>query len=181
MCPRRAKKLMILSRSEYLVILTPQRYRRTSTTVSSPSVRGGGAHPGDACRLFGHATTPPRMYEGPVRCSGGIATPPGPLSCLTLERLTTGSSPLTLQGRALSSGPIHPVVVGQPIGTLWSNIRARPTARSPPCRPDTSVSPLQVPAAAPSVTVATPRRRVPPLRTCHNTTPHVSGPGTTLR
>ncbi|XP_040249872.2 uncharacterized protein [Aegilops tauschii subsp. strangulata] len=32
-----------------------------------------GAHPGDACRLFGHATTPPRMYEGPVRRSGGIA------------------------------------------------------------------------------------------------------------
>ena len=42
MCPRRAKKLMILSRSEYLVILTPHRYRRTSTTVSSPSVSGGG-------------------------------------------------------------------------------------------------------------------------------------------
>ena len=42
MCPRRAKKLMILSRSEYLVILTPHRYRRTSTTVSSPFVRGGG-------------------------------------------------------------------------------------------------------------------------------------------
>ena len=40
MCPRRAKKLMILSRSEYLVILSPHRYRRTSTTVSSPSVRG---------------------------------------------------------------------------------------------------------------------------------------------
>ena len=43
MCPRRAKKIMILSRSEYLVILTPHRYRRTSTTVSSPSVRGGHA------------------------------------------------------------------------------------------------------------------------------------------
>ena len=41
MCPRRAKKLMILSRSEYLVIMTPHRYRRTSTPVSSPSVRGG--------------------------------------------------------------------------------------------------------------------------------------------
>ena len=40
MCPRRAKKLMILSRTEYLVILKPHRYRRTSTTVSSPSVRG---------------------------------------------------------------------------------------------------------------------------------------------
>ena len=43
MCPRPANKLMILSRSEYLVILTPHRYRRTSTTVSSPSVRGGHA------------------------------------------------------------------------------------------------------------------------------------------
>ena len=40
MCPRRAKKIMILSRFEYLVILTPHRYHRTSTTVSSPSVRG---------------------------------------------------------------------------------------------------------------------------------------------
>ena len=42
MCTRRAKKHMILSRSEYLIIFTPHRYRRTSsTTVSSPSVRGG--------------------------------------------------------------------------------------------------------------------------------------------
>ena len=40
MCPRRIKKLMILSRSEYLIIFTPHRYRRTSTTVSLPSVRG---------------------------------------------------------------------------------------------------------------------------------------------
>ena len=76
MCPRRAKKLMILARSEYLVILTPHRYRRMSTTVSSPFVRG--APPGDACRLFGHATTPSRMYESPVRRSGGIATPQCP-------------------------------------------------------------------------------------------------------
>ena len=83
MCPRRAKKLMILSRSEYLIIFTLHRFRRTSTTVSSPSVRGG-ARPEDACRHFGHATTPPRMYEGPVRRSGGIATPPGPPSRLTL-------------------------------------------------------------------------------------------------
>ena len=43
MCPRRAKKLMILSRSEYLIIFTPHRYRRMATTVSSPSVRGGHA------------------------------------------------------------------------------------------------------------------------------------------
>ena len=40
MCPRLAKKFMILSRYKYLVILTPHRYRRMSTTVSSPSVRG---------------------------------------------------------------------------------------------------------------------------------------------
>ena len=77
MFPHRAKKLMILSRSEYLKIFTPHRYHRTSTTVSSPSVRGG-ARPRDACRLFGHATTPYGMYEGPVRCTGGIATPQGP-------------------------------------------------------------------------------------------------------
>ena len=41
-------------------------------------VREGGARPGDASRLFRHATTPPRMYEGPVRRSGGIATPQCP-------------------------------------------------------------------------------------------------------
>ena len=39
MCPRHAKKLMILSRFEYLIIFMPHRYRRTSTTVSSPCVR----------------------------------------------------------------------------------------------------------------------------------------------
>ena len=49
------------------------------------AVREGGQRPGDASRLFGHATTPPRMYEGPVRCSDGIATPgasipPNPLA-----------------------------------------------------------------------------------------------------
>ena len=77
MCPRRAKKLMILSCSECLIIFTLHRYRRTSTTVSSASVRGG-ARPGDASRLFGHATTPPRVYKGPLRRSGGIATPQCP-------------------------------------------------------------------------------------------------------
>ena len=46
--------------------------------------REGGPRPGDASHLFGHATTPPRMYEGPVRRSGGIATPQVPLSRLTL-------------------------------------------------------------------------------------------------
>ena len=161
MFPRCAKKLMILSRSEYLIIFTPHRYRRMATTVSSPSVRG--AHLGGACRLFGHASTPPRMYEGPVRCSGGIATPPGPLSCLTLDLLTTRSCPLTFHGQALNSGPLHPVVLGQLRGTPGSNIRAKPIATSPPCRPDASVFPLQVPAAAPSVRGATPLRCVPPL------------------
>ena len=43
------------------------------------AVREGGPRPGDASRLFGHATTPPRMYESPVRRSGGIATPQCPL------------------------------------------------------------------------------------------------------
>ena len=61
-----------------------------------------------------------------------------------------GSSPLTLHGRALTSGTVDPVVLGQPIRTLWSNIRDKATARPHPCRPDASVSPLQVPAAAPS-------------------------------
>ena len=43
------------------------------------AIREGGARPGDVCRLFGHAITPPRMYEGPVRRSGGIATPRAPV------------------------------------------------------------------------------------------------------
>ena len=132
----------------------------------------GGAHPGDAGRLFGHATTPPRMYEGLVRRSGGIATP-GPPSRLTLERLTTRSSPLTFHGRALTSGPLHLVVSVRPIGTPGSNIRAKPTATSTPCRPDASVSPFPVPVVGPPVRGATPPGRVSPLRTCHNTTPHV--------
>ena len=42
------------------------------------AVREGGQRPGDASRLFGHATTPPRMYEGSVQRSGGIATPQCP-------------------------------------------------------------------------------------------------------
>src|SRR4051812_8980345 len=86
-----------------------------------------------------------------------------------------GCSPLTLHGRASTSGPPHPVVLGQPIGTLWSNNRARPTARSPPCRPGASVSPLQVPAAAPSVRGGTPRTRVPSFCNRHNTSRHVRG------
>ena len=39
--PTLCKKLMILSLSKYLIIFTLHRYRRTSTTVSLPSVRGG--------------------------------------------------------------------------------------------------------------------------------------------
>ena len=42
------------------------------------AVREGGPRLRDASRLFGHATTPPRVYEGMVRRSGGIATPQGP-------------------------------------------------------------------------------------------------------
>ena len=59
MCPRHAKKLMILSHFEYLIIFMPHHYRRTSTSVSSPSVRG--ATPGDACRAFAAATTSPDL------------------------------------------------------------------------------------------------------------------------
>ena len=43
------------------------------------AVREGGPRPGDASRIFGHATTPSHMYEGPVRHSGGIATPSAPV------------------------------------------------------------------------------------------------------
>ena len=58
MFPRRAKKLMILSRSEYLIIFTPHRYCRTSTTVSSPSVRGGHTPETRAERLH-----PPQHFQ----------------------------------------------------------------------------------------------------------------------
>ena len=43
------------------------------------AVREGGPRTGDASRLFGQATTPFRLYEGPVRRSGGIATPSAPV------------------------------------------------------------------------------------------------------
>ena len=42
------------------------------------AVREGGPRLGNASRLFEHATTLPRMYEGPVRRSGGISTPQCP-------------------------------------------------------------------------------------------------------
>ena len=101
--------------------------------------------------------------------------PPGPPYRLTLERLTTRSSPLTSHGRALTSGPLHPVVSVRPIGTPGSNIRAKPTATSTPCRPDAFVSPLQVPATAPSVRRGTPRRRVTGICNRHNTSRLVRG------
>ena len=43
------------------------------------AVREGGPCTGDASRLFGHTTTPPLMYEGPVQRSSGIATPSAPV------------------------------------------------------------------------------------------------------
>ena len=52
-----------------LLILTQNVYYRVI------AVREGGPRPRDACRLFGHATTPPRMYEGPVRRSSSILPP----------------------------------------------------------------------------------------------------------
>ena len=77
MCLRRAKKLMIFIAfrvfSNIDAASLPQNvYYRVI------AVREGGPRPEDASRLFGHATTPPRMYEGPVRRSGGIATPQCP-------------------------------------------------------------------------------------------------------
>ena len=78
MCPRRAKKnydfiaLRVFSNIDAASLPQNVYYRVIG-------VREGGPRPGDASRLFGHATTPPRMYEGPVRCSGGIATPSAPV------------------------------------------------------------------------------------------------------
>ena len=107
-------------------------------------------------------------------CDAPVALlPPGPPSRLILERLTTRSSPLTSHRRAFKSGPLHLVVLGQHRGTPGSNIRAKPTSTSPPCRPDATVSPLQVPAAPPSARGAMSWRRVPPSWTYHNTTLHV--------
>ena len=79
MCPRRAKKthdfiaLRVFSNIDAASLPQNVYYRVIAVR------EGGGARPGDASRLFGHATTPPRMYEGRVRCSGGIATPSAPV------------------------------------------------------------------------------------------------------
>ena len=84
--------------------------------------------------------------------------------------------PLTFAGRALTNGPPHLVLIGQPMGTLRSKVRAQPTTGSPPCRPDAAVSPLQAPATAPSVKGVTLRSRVPGVCTRHRTSTRVRGP-----
>ena len=82
MCPRRAKNLMILSCSEYLVILTPHRYRRTSTTVTSSSVRGG--HAPDT-RPASSDMPPHNPTCMRARCEAPVALlPPVPTSRLNL-------------------------------------------------------------------------------------------------
>ena len=82
MCPRRAKKLLILSRSEYLVILTLHHYRRTSTTMSSPFVRGGHA---PKTRSTSSDMPPHHPACMGARCDARVALlPPGPPSRLTL-------------------------------------------------------------------------------------------------
>ena len=84
MCPRRAKKFMILSRYKYLVILTPHRYRRTSTTVSSPSMREG--HAPETC-LASSDMPPHHPACMRVRCDAPVAllppsapVPPNPVA-----------------------------------------------------------------------------------------------------
>ena len=105
----------------------------------------------------------------------GIATPLRPPAGLTLDQLTRRSTPLTFAGRALTNGPLHLVVIGQPMGTLRNKVRAQPTTGSPPCRPDAAVSPLQAPATAPSVKGVTPEPRArclhppPHFHTCKRT------------
>ena len=163
MCPRRVKTQDFIALRVFNII-----------HAGGGAVREGGHAPGTCAASSDMPQHHPACMRG--RCDAPVALlPPGPPSRLTLERLTTRSSPLTSHGRALTSGPLHPVVLGQPIGTLWSNIRARPTARSPPCRPDAPVSPLQVPAAAPSVRGGTPWRRMPGVCTRHNTSRLVRG------
>ena len=154
MCPRRAKK-----NQDFIAL-------RVFSNIDAVSLPQNVYYRVIAVREGGHAPeTHPASSDMPphhpacirARCDAPVALlPPVPPSCLTLSRLTTRSTPLTLHGRALTNGPPHPVVLGQPIGSLWSNIRAKGTARSPPCRPHASVSPLQVPAAAPSVRGAHP-------------------------
>ena len=84
MCPCHAKKLLILSRSEYLVILTPHRYCRTSTTVSSPSVRGGHApetRPASSYMPPHHLTCMRARCDAPVALLPPSASvPPNPVA-----------------------------------------------------------------------------------------------------
>ena len=102
--------------------------------------------------------------------------PPRPPAGLTLASLTRRSRPLTFTGRALTNQLFHLVVIGQPIGTLQNMVWAQPTTGFPPCRPDVAVSPLQVPAAVPSVNGVTLRSCVPGVCTCHHTSRRVRGP-----
>ena len=79
MCLRRAKKTQdfiahrVFSNIEAASLPQNVYYRVIAVC------EGGGPCPGDASCLFGHVTTPPRMYEGLVRRSGGIATPSAPV------------------------------------------------------------------------------------------------------
>ena len=122
----------------------PPHGRRCRRHLEGGNYRIGSTRSGLSCG-FGPDVAP--------RC------PSGPTRHNRVER-STGQSPSVQSQRALTSGPLHPVVSGRPRGTPGSNIRARPTATSTPCRPDASVSPLRVPAAAPSVRGGTHRRRV---------------------
>ena len=75
MCPRRVKNNDFIALPVFNNIHAaslPQNFKYCFIAILDC------VQPGDACRLFRHATAPPRMYEGPMRCSGGIATPKGP-------------------------------------------------------------------------------------------------------
>ena len=77
MCPRRVKthhfNALRVFNNIHAASLPQNVYYRVI------AVREGGPRTGDVSRLFRHATTPPRMYEGPVRRFGGIATPSAPV------------------------------------------------------------------------------------------------------
>ena len=77
-----------------------------------------------------------------------------------MDQLTRRSTPLTFAERGLTDGHFHLAVIGQPIGTLWIKVRAQPTTRFPPCRPDMAVSTLRATTASMSMRGATPRSHV---------------------
>ena len=82
MCPRRVKNSCFIALRVFNKIHTASLPQNVYYCVIA--VREGGPRTGDASRLYGHATTPPRMYEGPVQCYGGIANPLVPPSRLTM-------------------------------------------------------------------------------------------------